>query len=41
MRTFVVALAFAAALVAQPQKSILGTVTEFKMSSLEIGLQPR
>jgi hypothetical protein len=40
MRTFVVALAFAAALVAQPQKSILGTVTEFKMSSLEIGLQP-
>jgi hypothetical protein len=40
MRTFVVALAFAAALAAQPQKSILGTVTEFKMSSLEIGLQP-
>jgi hypothetical protein len=40
MRTFVLALACAAALVAQPQKSILGTVTEFKMSSLEIGLQP-
>jgi hypothetical protein len=40
MRTFVVALALAVALVAQPQKSILGTVTEFKMSSLEIGLQP-
>jgi hypothetical protein len=40
MRTFVIALAFAAALVAQSQKSILGTVTEFKMSSLEIGLQP-
>src|ERR1700682_350100 len=40
MRTFVVALACAAVLAAQPQKSILGTVTEFKMSSLEIGLQP-
>ena len=40
MRIFVVALAFAAALVAQPQKSILGTLTEFKMPSLEIGLQP-
>src|ERR1700682_4477331 len=40
MRTFVVALACAAGLAAQPQKSILGTVTEFKMSSLEIGLQP-
>ena len=40
MRCSVVALAFAAALVAQPQKSILGTVTEFKMSSLEIGLHP-
>jgi len=40
MRTFVAALAFAAVLVAQPQKSILGTVTEFKMSSLEIGLRP-
>ncbi len=40
MRNLIVALAFAAALVAQQQKSILGTVTEFKMSSLEIGLQP-
>ncbi len=40
MRIFVVTLAFAAALAAQPLKSILGTVTEFKMSSLEIGLQP-
>lgn len=40
MRTFVAALVFAAALAAQQQKSILGTVTEFKMSSLEIGLQP-
>ena len=40
MRTFVAGLAFAAALVAQPQKSILGTVTEFKMSSFEFGLQP-
>src|SRR5260370_36837732 len=40
MRTFVAVLAFAAALVAQAQKSILGTVTEFKMSSLEIGLRP-
>jgi hypothetical protein len=40
MRIVVVALAFAAALSAQAQKSILGTVTEFKMSSLEIGLQP-
>jgi hypothetical protein len=40
MRTLFVALGFAAALVTQPQKSILGTVTEFKMSSLEIGLQP-
>jgi hypothetical protein len=39
MRTFGVALAFAVALVAQPPKSILGTVTEFKTSSLEIGLQ--
>lgn len=40
MRTFAVALALAAALLAQPQKSILGTVTEFKMASLEIGLRP-
>jgi len=40
MRTFAVALTFAAVLVAQPQKSILGTVTEFRMSSLEFGLQP-
>jgi hypothetical protein len=40
MRIFVVALAFAAALAAQPQKSILGTLTEFKMSSFEFGLQP-
>ena len=40
MRTFVVALALSAALAAQPRKSVLGTVTEFKMSSLEIGLQP-
>jgi hypothetical protein len=40
MRKLVVTLAFAAALAAQPQKSILGTVTEFKMRSLEIGLQP-
>jgi uncharacterized protein DUF5666 len=40
MRVFVVALAFAAALVAQTQKSILGTVTEFKVSSFEFGLQP-
>jgi hypothetical protein len=40
MRKLVVTLAFAAALAAQPQKSILGTVTEFKMPSLEIGLQP-
>ena len=39
MRSFAVALAFAAVLAAQ-QKSILGTVAEFKMSSLEIGLQP-
>jgi hypothetical protein len=40
MRTFVAALVFAAALAAQQQKSILGTVTEFKTSSLEFGLQP-
>src|SRR5579864_7311483 len=40
MRTLFATLAFAAALAAQPQKSILGTVTEFKVSSLEIGLQP-
>ncbi len=40
MRAFVVALSFAVAVTAQPQKSILGTVTQFKMSSLEIGLQP-
>jgi|ERR1051326_8106405 hypothetical protein len=40
MRTLVVAIAFAAALAAQPQKSILGTVTEFRMSALEIGLRP-
>src|SRR5438128_612379 len=40
MRAFIVAIAFAAALGAQPQRSISGTVTEFKMSSLEIGLQP-
>ena len=40
MRTFVAALVFAAALAAQPQTSILGTVTEFKMPSLEIGLRP-
>ena len=40
MRIFFAALAFAAALAAQPQKSILGTVTEFKVSSFEFGLQP-
>ncbi|HYL75930.1 MAG TPA: DUF5666 domain-containing protein [Bryobacteraceae bacterium] len=40
MRTLVVTLALAAALAAQPQKSILGTLTEFKMSSLEFGLKP-
>lgn len=41
MRRCVVALVLAAAsLWGQAQKSILGTVTEFKMSSLEIGLQP-
>lgn len=40
MRTSVVALTFAAALLAQQQKSILGTVTEFKVSSFEFGLQP-
>ena len=40
MRSLIVWMAFAAALGAQPQKSILGTVTEFKMQSLEIGLQP-
>lgn len=40
MRTFLAALAFAAALGAQPQKSVLGTVTEFKVSSFEFGLQP-
>ncbi len=40
MRTFVVALAFTAVLAAQPPKSILGTITEFKGKSLEIGLQP-
>lgn len=40
MRAFVVALAFAAALCAQAQRSILGTVTEFKSSSFEFGLQP-
>src|SRR5258708_15182686 len=36
----VFAVAFAGALAAQAQKSILGTVTEFKASSLEIGLRP-
>lgn len=40
MRVLLVALALAAALVAQSQKSILGTVTEFKVSSFEFGLQP-
>jgi len=40
MRIIAFALAFAAALVAQSQKSVLGTLTEFKMSSLEFGLQP-
>jgi len=40
MHRCVVVVAFASALAAQSQKSILGTVTGFKMSSLEIGLQP-
>src|SRR5882724_8552437 len=39
MRTFVVMLAVASALLAQPPRSILGTVSEFKISSLEIGLR--
>jgi len=39
MRTIAAAVFCAAALLAQQQKSILGTVTEFKMSSLEIGLR--
>ncbi len=39
MRTWVAILALGAALAAQQQKSILGTVTGFKMSSLEIGLR--
>src|SRR5215472_9026105 len=39
MRTLVVTLALAAGLAAQ-QKSIIGTVTGFNMSSLEIGFQP-
>lgn len=40
MRGFLIALAFAAGILAQAQRSILGTVTDFKLSSLEIGLQP-
>jgi len=40
MRALVLALSLLTTLAAQPQKSILGTVTEFKMSDLEIGLQP-
>jgi hypothetical protein len=39
MRTIVIAMAVVSALVAQTQKSIVGTVTEFKMSTLEFGLQ--
>ena len=40
MRALLTILALAAALAAQAQKSILGTVTEFKTASLEIGLRP-
>ena len=40
MRSVALALAFVTALAAQAQKSIIGTLTEFKMSSLEFGLQP-
>ena len=42
MRRVLIAFAAAITLAGQntPSKSILGTVTEFKMSSLEIGLQP-
>jgi hypothetical protein len=40
MRSFLVALALASTLAAQHQKSVTGTVTEFKTSSLEIGFRP-
>lgn len=40
MRCSIAALAFATALFAQSQKSVIGTVTEFRLSALEIGLQP-
>jgi uncharacterized protein DUF5666 len=40
MRSVALALAFVTALAAQGQKSVIGTLTEFKMSSLEFGLQP-
>lgn len=40
MRRAAIWFALAAALAAQQQKSIIGTVTEFRMSSLEIGLKP-
>src|SRR5690349_9489919 len=40
MRTIALALSLLAALAGQTQRSTLGTVTEFKMSSLEIGLKP-
>jgi len=40
MQTFAVALALAVSLAAQSQKSIIGTVTGFNLSSLEIGFQP-
>ena len=40
MRTSIAAITFSVALIAQPQRSIFGTVTDFRMSSLEIGLQP-
>jgi hypothetical protein len=39
MRVFVIVLAIAAGLLGQAQRSIIGTVTGFKVSSLEIGLR--